>query len=82
MEASGIGRKLLRLCHQDLGSVRADLVGDLRPVGKELHLVETMPVCHDAGVSIRAILDRVLHNYERLEGLVQPVEASGRGGAA
>lgn len=75
-EASQIGLVLLRLGHHDIDSIRAGLGRELRELGRDLHVVETMPVYADGGISVQAIIDSIRQGRDRLSALASAITVS------
>jgi hypothetical protein len=67
------GQTLLRVGHYNIDAIRPGLAQKIRKVGREWHLVETMPVYCDGGVSVQAIVDRIRKNSEELAEIVKAV---------
>jgi hypothetical protein len=72
-QPSQLGHTLLRVGHYNIDAIQPGLAQKVRNVGRELHLVETMPVYCDGGVSVQAIVDRIRRNSEELAEIVKAV---------
>jgi hypothetical protein len=75
-EASDIGCTLLRLSYYNLSAIQEGLAERVHSIGRELHLVETMPLYMDGGRSMQAALERVNREQELLREVVTEVEQS------
>ena len=69
-EPSQLGARLLRLSHYNIDPIQPGLTQKVRQVGRELHLIETMQVYMDGGISIQAIVDRIKKTSGELTALV------------
>lgn len=68
-EASDIGRNLLQVSYYEIDFLEENLRQELRSVGRELHLMETMRLYMDGGKSLQAVKDRVSECNNRLDNL-------------
>jgi ATP-dependent DNA helicase RecG len=73
-EAASVGKTLLRIGHYKIDQISADLGDQLRTIGRRLHLVETMEVYADGGLSLRAIVNTVSQCADELEKLLASIE--------
>lgn len=69
-EASRLGRIILSVAYYILDEIRKGLSDELQKFGHELHLVETMQLYIDGGLSAKAIEDRVVRCSDRLKELL------------
>lgn len=69
-EESELGYTLIRISYYKVDELLKGLAERLRPIGKELHLVETMPLYMDGGRSMQAILDRIETQQQALNQLI------------
>ena len=69
-EVGEIGYILLRASYYNVDSLRDGLSKELRDVGRDLHLVETMQVYMDGGASVQAICNRVKQGCTYLNKIV------------
>lgn len=69
-EASELGFQLLRVAQYNIDDFGNGIKDKLTSIGRELHLVETMPLYMDGGKSLKAILDRIKENSSSLTKLV------------
>lgn len=71
--AAEIGLALLHLGYLPLDAIRDGLGETVREVGHDLHLIETAQIYMDGGKSVRAIIDRIKTDRERLDLAVTAV---------
>ncbi len=57
--ASGFGQRLLKISYYRLDQLQSGLSSTIRPIGRKLHLVETMRLYADGGMSAKAMVDTV-----------------------
>ncbi|MBI1903658.1 MAG: hypothetical protein HYS13_21355 [Planctomycetia bacterium] len=69
-KASQIGHTLLQVGHYNIDELKSGLGEQVRAIGRDLHLVETMSVYCDGGRSVAAIVERVRQNAGVLGALV------------
>ena len=70
-EGSEIGHTLLVLAHFNLDQLHKDLGEGVMKIGRDLHLVETMRVTMDGGVSTRRILEQITNSRNLLDMYVR-----------
>lgn len=66
-EASQLGLRLLKLSYYDIEALHKGLSQELREIGRDLHLVETMRICMDGGRSLQAVVERVRKAHEEFQ---------------
>ena len=69
-ESSEFGHLILRIGYYQIDVIKPGLGEALRRVGRELHLIETMGIHMDGGITVKAILDRIKSSSEELTELV------------
>jgi hypothetical protein len=69
-EPSELGHTLMQVGHYNIDAIQSGLGQKVWEIGRELHLIETMPVYCDGGRSVRAIVDRMKKNAAELTELV------------
>lgn len=66
-EASEIGLALLHFGYLPLDGLKEGLSQVIQAIGHDLHLIETAQICMDGGESVRAIIDRIRVNRQKLD---------------
>lgn len=69
-EASAFGKLLVRIGHYRVDQISSGLGEKLRSIGRRLHLVETVTIYADGGLSLQAIADTVSQCATELEALL------------
>jgi hypothetical protein len=69
-EAAQIGYQILQIGHHNLDEIRTELSQRLKDAGRNLHLVETMPVYMDGGRSVQAILSEIRNGSQKMDEIV------------
>jgi hypothetical protein len=69
-EPSSLGHALLRVGHFQIDRMKPGLGAAVRRLGRELHLIETMRIVCDGGVSVQAVVGRIRSASEGLTQLV------------
>lgn len=69
-DASEIGYVLLRVSHFRLKDQSDGFAEELRAIGQDLHLMETVRLYMDGGQSMQRILDRLHELHERMQALI------------
>ena len=77
-EASEIGLALLHFGYLPLADLRAGLSEVVQEVGHDLHLIETARIYMDGGKSVRAIIDRIKADRQRLEEALASTDSTNR----
>jgi len=72
-EASDIGNLLLRVSYYDLDLIKEGLSLELRPIARDLHLIETERIYLDGGHSINKLVDRVKKACNDLEEILKNI---------
>lgn len=72
--ASEYGYELLRLAKYNISALGDEVTEKLTNIGRSLHLVETMTVYMDGGISLRAIEDKVKNATEELERVITSLQ--------
>lgn len=70
-EASSIGLRVLELSYFNIVELGSERLADIKRLGRILHLVETMPLYADGGLSMKAIQDTVVESGRQLMDLVE-----------
>lgn len=73
-EAARIGRALLNLSYYNLDQIATGLSGEIRAIGRDLHLLETSKQHGDGGASSREILERLIAAANKTSVLRQVVK--------
>ena len=73
-EPSQLGHTLLRVGHYNIDAIQPGLGDKVREIGRDLHLIETMPVYCDGGRSVQAIVDRIRKDAGELTELVNALD--------
>lgn len=68
-EASALGHDIVRLSYYKIDVLGEGIREKLRNVGRLLHLTETMPLYMDGGISMQAVVDRVISCNEILSSI-------------
>jgi hypothetical protein len=66
-EASAIGLRLLKLSYYKIDSFPAETWHELQSIARDLHLIETIRIYMDGGVSLNSIINKVAKCSEKLE---------------
>lgn len=75
-EASGFGHQLLRISQYNIDVLGEGIKEKLTSTGRDLHLVETMRLYMDGGMSLRAILDKISDCKNSLGQLADQLQLS------
>ena len=75
-DASQIGMTLLRAGYYNVDAIQPGLSHKCIEIGRNLHLVETMPVFIDGGRSLSAVIERIQKSSEALTALVGQLSLS------
>ena len=75
-EASEIGLALLHIGYLPLDDLGAGLSEVIQDIGHDLHLIETAQIYMDGGKSVRAIIDRIKADRQRLEEAVASIDGT------
>lgn len=70
-EVSDLGKVILQISHYNIQTVDKQLLQELREIGRDLHLVETMRLHMDGGHSANAVVERITTCSNRLKSVVQ-----------
>ena len=68
-EASELGYEILRLSYYNIEPLGEGIREELKRVGRLLHLTETIRIHMDGGISLRALIDRVVSCNENLSSI-------------
>lgn len=75
-EASSLGHTILQIAQYNINALGNGVKEELTSIGRILHLVETMSLYMDGGLSMRAILDSISESNERLRQFIDKLSFS------
>jgi len=75
-EASDIGHSVLKLSYYNLELLGDNFGDQLKCIGRELHLTETMLISMDGGASVRNIVNHVNKYADKLNDLVMEIHTN------
>lgn len=75
-EASEFGHELLRFAQYNINALGDGVKEELKTIGRNLHLVETMRLYMDGGKSTRAIVDKISESNDFLAQLIGKLQSS------
>jgi polyhydroxyalkanoate synthesis regulator phasin len=75
-EASGFGLQLLKVSQYNIDDLGDGIKDKLNSIGRDLHLVETMPLQMDGGKSLQSILDKISDSNYSLGRIVNQLHSS------
>jgi len=74
-EASNFGQTLLKIAQYNINALGDGVKEELTSIGRRLHLVETMRLYMDGGISMQAILDSISESNDLLCKLIEKVQS-------